>query len=166
LRALYPLHIYSRNQCCACKCGWFAHHVNLCKCNHLHAHFLTLTLTAGHFSWFMFTFAWCFCVYVLNTFTQCHVYFFHYVNVNNHAIRPSFFKIIVFNDIEKCNILIMLLTLIICGRMNKWAMRTLLNTYAYCTSTFSSLFSRFKTTNMEMVFVQQAKKEKGGKGKW
>jgi hypothetical protein len=27
-------------------------------------------------------------------------------------------------------------------------------------------FQDLKTTNMEMVLVQQAKKEKGGKGKW
>ncbi len=71
-------------------------------------------------------------------------------------------KTIIVNDYARCHILILLQTLILCGKMNEWT-HYLLHIYIYTSSSFfCSLFTRLKTVAMELELVQQSEKEKKG----
>lgn len=72
-------------------------------------------------------------------------------------------KTIIVNDYARCNILILLQTLILCGKMNEWT-HYLLHIYIYIFYFLfcCSLFTRLKTMAMEMELVQQSEKEKKG----
>ncbi len=68
-------------------------------------------------------------------------------------------KTIIVNDYARCNILILLQTLILCGKMNEWT-HYLLHIYIFYFLFCCSLFTRLKTMAMEMELVQQSEKEK------